>query len=180
MIRLVLKKLAGAWQGILTLACALGVAVFAIVLGPKPKTDIPPPVVEAGIPHEALYQASRIYGKAGCGDLALAELTAAYALKNALPPNVVAALVAVESHCNPLAISREQAVGLTQVVPRIWKDKHDFAQINLFNPEQNVATGTEILGGLVKQYGLRDGLRRYNGSGREAERYAARVLALAK
>lgn len=127
----------------------------------------------------ALYSAARVYGKAGCGDFALAEATARLALRAGIPAEIVAAKVAVESNCNPLAVSPKGAVGLTQIMPSIWRGKYDFATVNLFNPEDSLRVGTEILAGLIAKHGARGGLRRYNGAGPDAEVYADRVLALA-
>jgi soluble lytic murein transglycosylase-like protein len=127
----------------------------------------------------ALYSAARVYGKAGCGDFALAEATARFALRAGIPSEIVAAKVAVESSCNPLAVSHKGAVGLTQVMPSIWKGSYDFSRVNLLNPEDSLRVGTEILAGLIAKHGARGGLRRYNGAGPDAEDYAGRVLALA-
>ena len=39
--------------------------------------------------------------------------------------------------------------------------------------------GTEILAENIQKYGLRDGIRHYNGSGPDAELYALKVMQLA-
>src|SRR6266566_1355853 len=46
---------------------------------------------------QAFFDAARTYGKKGCGDKALAELTATVAVKNQVPANVMAAIVGIES-----------------------------------------------------------------------------------
>lgn len=128
---------------------------------------------------KAFFDASRIYGKAGCGDMNLAEMTATYASRNGVPANVVAAIVAVESSCNALAISGKGAVGLTQVNVKVQASAYDFSQINLLNPEQNMDTGTKIMASMIRTYGPRAWVSHYDGSGPEADAYALKVLALA-
>jgi soluble lytic murein transglycosylase-like protein len=132
----------------------------------------------------AFFEAAKTYGKVGCGDQPLAEMTARNSLKTGLPARVIAAMASAESTCNPLAVSNRGAIGLTQVMPKIWSKQFDFSKINLFNPEENMAVGTTILSGLVKQYGLKAGLARYYGTGPDAiglggAGYAEKVLSLA-
>jgi soluble lytic murein transglycosylase-like protein len=129
---------------------------------------------------KAFFDASRIYGKAGCGDMDLAEMTAKHALRTGLSANLVAAVVAIESSCDPLAISNRGAVGIMQVNVKVQSEKFaQFRTINLFNPEQGMSVGTDILAGMVKTWGLKAGVSHYNGSGPDAEAYALKVLALA-
>lgn len=127
----------------------------------------------------AFFDAARIYGKAGCGDMNLAEMTAAHSLQSGVPANVVAAYVAVESSCNPLAISIKGAVGLAQINVKVQASAYDFAKVNLFNPEENMRVGTEIMAAMIKTYGLKAGIAHYNGVGPDADAYAIKVLALA-
>lgn len=129
---------------------------------------------------KAFFQATKIYGRAGCGDINLADMTAKRSLKSGVPAEIIAAVVATESSCNPLAISNKKAVGLLQVVPAAWASQYDFGKINLLNPEQNLQVGTEILSGLIKKYGLREGIKHYNGAGAETDIYADRILKLSK
>jgi soluble lytic murein transglycosylase-like protein len=154
------------------------------------KTPNPVPVVQVQAEtrspefERAFFQAAKIYGKAGCGDQQLAEMTAKHAVATGLPAAVVAAMVATESACSPMAISNRGAVGLTQVVPKTWSKQYDFTHINLLNPDENLTVGTDILSALVKEHGLRNGLLRYYGTGNsgiylDGSGYAERVLALA-
>ena len=129
---------------------------------------------------QAVFNAARIYGKAGCGDIQLAEMTAENSLKTGVPANVIASIVSIESSCNPLAISQKGAIGLTQVNVKVQSDQFaQFRLINLFNPKENMQVGTEIMAQMIKQYGLRGGISHYNGSGPDAEAYAVKVTALA-
>jgi soluble lytic murein transglycosylase-like protein len=131
----------------------------------------------------AFFEAARVYGKAGCGDQKLAEMTARHAVETGLPSQLIAAMAASESGCNPQAISSRGAVGLTQIVPKIWSKEFDFTKINLLNPEQNMQVGTSILSKLVKDHGIKNGLARYYGTGWDdiglgGAGYAAKVLTL--
>lgn len=128
---------------------------------------------------QAFFNASRIYGKSGCGDIQLAEMTAENSLKTGVPANVIAAVVSVESSCNPLAISNRGAVGLMQINVKVQSKEYDFSMINLFNSRQSIEVGTKILSGMIKQYGLKSGVAHYDGIGEEADAYVIKVLALA-
>lgn len=129
---------------------------------------------------KSLFDAARVFGRAGCGDLELAEMTARSSAKTGLPANVIAAEIAVESSCNPLAVSRDGGVGLLQVMPRIWAGKYNnFRDKNLLKAEDSMQVGTEILAENIRQYGTKEGIRRYNGSGPDAELYAVKVIQLA-
>src|ERR1017187_6346511 len=114
---------------------------------------------------KAFFEAARVYGRAGCGDQELAEMTARKAVSSGLPARLIAAMAASESTCNPMAVSNRGAVGLTQIVPKIWGKEFDFTKINLLNPEQNMEVSTVIMSKLVKQYGIKGGLIHYYGVG---------------
>lgn len=129
---------------------------------------------------QAFFDAARIYGKKGCGDKELAEMTAQNALRTDLPANLVAAVVGIESSCVPIAISKKGAVGIMQINVMAQSEKYNnFRTINLFNPDQNMQIGCDILAGMIKQYGLKSGVAHYDGIGDEADSYQAQVLALA-
>lgn len=132
----------------------------------------------------AFFDAAWGFGKVNCGDEKLARIVARESVRVGIEARVLAIKIGKESGCNPLAISNKGAVGLAQVMPGVWKEKYDFSlpENNLFNPEANVRIGAEILAEKVKEAGgkLRGGLRRYNGAGPEAEKYADRIMALAR
>ncbi len=129
---------------------------------------------------KAFFDASRVYGRAGCGDSLLAEQTARSSQRTGLPANIIAAEIAVESTCDPLAVSRDGGVGLLQIMPKLWAGKYNnFRDKNLLKAEDSMQVGTEILSDNIRQYGLRQGIRHYNGSGEAAELYAAKVMQLA-
>lgn len=132
----------------------------------------------------AFFDAAKVYGRAGCGDQGLAEMTARHAIQSGLPAQLIAAQIATESNCNSQAISNKGAVGLMQVCPKIWNKQFDFSKINLFNPEDSMTVGTAIQSKLVKQYGIRNGLARYYGTGSDdvglgGAGYADKILQLA-
>lgn len=100
-----------------------------------------------------------------------------------IDPAVAAATIAVESGCNPLAVSNRGAVGILQVMPRIWNAQFDFSKTNLLNREQGTAVGLMIESGLIRQWGLRGGVRRYQGLGEGCDTcndgYTVQILTLA-
>jgi hypothetical protein len=162
----------------------LSLAMTLVVQLPKKPVYASTSITEIGLNQtefrKAFFDASRIYGKAGCGDMDLAEMTAKHALRTGLSANLVAAVVAIESSCDPLAVSNRGAVGIMQVNVKVQSEKFDnFRMINLFNPEQGMSVGTDILASMVKTWGLKAGVSHYNGSGPDAEAYAMKVLALA-
>jgi soluble lytic murein transglycosylase-like protein len=101
------------------------------------------------------------------------SLITQYARKHNLDPDLVAALVWLESGGNEQAYSHSGAVGLMQVMPRdglaasfmcangpCFKDRPSSDELR--NPEYNIAFGTRYLAGLIHRSGnLRDALRSY-------------------
>lgn len=71
-----------------------------------------------------------------------------------------------------------QGVGYTQLT---WYGYQDLADKRggCYKAFPNLVTGFEALAANIRAHGLHDGLRRYNGSGAAAERYARDVTALA-
>lgn len=158
-------------------AIATALLLFSVPVSTQTAGTNPAPF-EVPSYRRAFFDAARIYGKAGCGDMNLAEMTATHALRSGVPANVVAAIVAVESSCNPLAISGKGAVGLTQVNVKVQATAYDFSRINLFDPDANMDTGTKIMASMIRTYG-KAWISHYDGIGDEADAYAAKVTALA-
>lgn len=121
----------------------------------------------------AALDVARVFGRTnGCAeaDSKLITLVAQEALKAGVDPRVLAATIAVESGCNQFATSTRGAIGLTQIRPTVWKGQFDFEHTyNLLNEQDNIHVGAAILGGLIKQFGTVNGLRRYNGLGVDCE-----------
>ncbi|MGA8737095.1 MAG: transglycosylase SLT domain-containing protein [Terriglobales bacterium] len=78
---------------------------------------------------------------------------------NALDPYMVAALIRQESEFNPGAVSRANAVGLMQLLPKVGKSvakqeklKH-FSSTQLFKPGVNLQLGTRYFRSMVDKFG---------------------------
>ncbi len=82
-----------------------------------------------------------------------------------LKPDLVLALIEVESHFNSYAISRAGAQGLMQVMP-FWKNEIGRPDDNLTNIDTNLRYGCRILQFYLKKEDGRwmEALARYNGS----------------
>jgi hypothetical protein len=111
------------------------------------------------------------------------------AARHRIDPNLVRALVKVESNFNPNAVSRKGAMGLMQLMPQTAR------QLNLrnpFNPEENLDAGVRHLKQLLESFGgdVRLSLAAYNaGTGavarsagipnyRETRNYVKRITEL--
>lgn len=86
------------------------------------------------------------------------DLVVAHATETGLDPDLVAAVIVVESGGDPQAVSVAGAMGLMQVMPFWWAADED-----PFDPEQNIAKGTSILRNyIILSHGsIRDGIRAY-------------------
>ena len=94
-----------------------------------------------------------------------------------ITPELLTALIVVESSANHIAVSNKGAIGLTQVMPRLWQCKKK----ELLNPYKNIEIGSGILKYYIDKHGIRGGLSSYN-SGRKNRslRYAHYVLKVAE
>jgi soluble lytic murein transglycosylase len=82
-----------------------------------------------------------------------------FSLANGLDPYLVASLIRQESEFNPAAVSRANAVGLMQLLPKTGKLvahqeslKH-YNPSQLYTPEVNLELGTRYFKGMVDQFG---------------------------
>lgn len=175
-------------------AVVMAVSLSTAVMFDKPKPEIQlntrrllPVVPELGysVFRTGPLEVAKVFGRSqGCQDASLDFIqdVSTAAIHADLDPKLVAAEVAVESGCNPLAISSKGAVGLMQVHVKTWQGKYNFATVNLFERRQNLAVGTKVLGDYVRQWGLKEGVHRYNGMGVGCDtcdsQYSSKVLTL--
>jgi len=90
-------------------------------------------------------------------------------------PELVRAVIVVESGFNPRAISRRGAIGLMQLLPSTARR---YGAFNAFDPEQNIRAGVKYLADLISRYGeqrLDLVLAAYNAGENAVERYGNRI-----
>jgi soluble lytic murein transglycosylase-like protein len=102
--------------------------------------------------------------------VAFAALIHQAALKHGVDENLVAKVIAAESNFNPKAVSRRQAQGLMQLMPRTAA--HLSVQ-NTFDPAQNIEAGTLYLRKMLDRFGgnLPLALAAYNAGPESVEKY---------
>jgi soluble lytic murein transglycosylase len=82
-----------------------------------------------------------------------------FSTQNALDPYLVASLIRQESEFNPGAVSRANAVGLMQLLPKVGsgvakqEKLRNFATAQLFTPEVNLQLGTRYFREMVDKFG---------------------------
>ena len=92
-------------------------------------------------------------------------------------PELLTALIVVESSANHVAVSNKGAVGLTQVMPHIWQ----YQKRELIDPYKNIEVGSKILKYYIDKHGVEGGLSSYNsGNKRSSLRYARYILRVAR
>ncbi len=116
---------------------------------------VPASAVRGFVPDEVLDEVPAPAG----GDLR--ELAAAAARRHGLDPDLVMAVVSVESGFRPQAVSPKGAQGLMQLMPRTASS---LGVADAFDPAQNLDGGARHLGQLLTLYGgdLTRALAAYN------------------
>jgi soluble lytic murein transglycosylase-like protein len=92
----------------------------------------------------------------------------------ALRPELVRAVIVVESAFNPRAVSKRGAVGLMQLLPSTARR---YGVSNAFDPEQNITAGAHYLRDLMARFGndLELTLAAYNAGEEAVERYGRSI-----
>jgi soluble lytic murein transglycosylase len=72
-----------------------------------------------------------------------------YAMQYRVPPEMIAALIDVESQWNPRAVSEKGAMGLMQLMPATARR---FGAYQPFDVEQNIAAGTRYVTTLMWEF----------------------------
>jgi soluble lytic murein transglycosylase-like protein len=116
------------------------------------------------------------------------ELIASMSEAHGVDPNLVRALIQVESNYRPTAKSARGAMGLMQLMPSTARE---YNVRNPYDPKSNIAAGVKHLKSLIDRWGVELALAAYNaGEGavkkfngvppyRETRNYVSRILALA-
>jgi soluble lytic murein transglycosylase-like protein len=116
------------------------------------------------------------------------ELIASISEAHGVDPNLVRALIQVESGYRPRARSPKGAKGLMQLMPSTARE---YKVRDPYDPKANIAAGVQHLKNLIETYGVELALAAYNaGEGavkkfngippyRETRNYVTRILALA-
>lgn len=82
-------------------------------------------------------------------DNSLRGIIISSAKKNNLRPELVKAIISIESNFNTTALSPRGAVGLMQVLP---STASMYGSYNLYNPNDNITVGSKHLAYLIKKY----------------------------
>src|SRR5450432_2399928 len=138
-----------------------GAATFAIGFRPrKPQTH------GAQIRISDCNSAGSVERRGSPADLHLLGLERYAAFAASVEPNLLRAVIVVESGFNSRAVSKRGAVGLMQLMPATATR---FGVSNLFDPRQNVHAGARYLKFLIDRFGqnVRLALAAYN-AGEEA------------
>lgn len=126
-------------------------------------------------PPESVMTPASAHGKDWLGtsakyDAAIAGAAAA----NTVQPNLVRALIVVESGFNPRAVSKKGAIGLMQLLPATAKR---YGVKDAYDPEQNIRAGTHYLKDLLARFdsNLELALAAYNAGEEAVERHGRHV-----
>lgn len=102
------------------------------------------------------------------------------ATRSGVDPNIVKAIIKEESGGNPNAVGDNgESIGLMQIQPKHHKKRmEELGIVSLFDPQENVIVGCNILAELYDKYGnYEDALSVYNsGNTEDGKAYAEKIL----
>jgi hypothetical protein len=129
---------------------------------------VPPEAVRGFVPDEVVEEVVEEIGDLEGDDLR--ALTVSAARRHGLDPDLVLAVVSVESAFRPEAVSPRGAQGLMQLMPGTARS---LGVEDAFDPEQNLDGGTRHLGALLARYGgdVERALAAYNAGEGAVERH---------
>lgn len=96
-----------------------------------------------------------------------------YSNKYQICPGLLASVILVESNCKIDAVGKAGELGLGQIRKEIWGD---FLQQNQIKDIRGVEATAAVLSYHVKKWGMKKGVERYNGQGKKAKEYRAKVM----
>ena len=146
-------------------------------------TPVPTPVMSAQAQKTAQYIASTYHIAREASELIVHEAFKAGA-ENHVDPFLILAIIAVESHFNPIAESEVGALGLTQTMPEAHPEKIETIQKgqgHILNIADNIQLGTKVIAEYLRKFGNNSvlALQQYNGSLKDKSRvYSTKVLEL--
>jgi soluble lytic murein transglycosylase-like protein len=138
--------------------------LVVLVLKGGGQVSVPPATVQGFVPDEVLDEVAVPPG----GDLR--QAAALVARRHGLDPDLVIAVVSVESGFRPQAVSPKGAQGLMQLMPRTAES---LGVVDAFDPEENLDGGVRHLVQLLTQYDgdVERALAAYNAGERAVRRH---------
>ena len=150
--------------------------VAATILAPVTATILAPVRVSKSQADQAIWLGAKYRVAPEAVEILLFEadrLSKSYRLS----PNLLIAVMAIESNFHPFIESEAGAQGLMQVMPRIHAKRYDKLGGKSIDPIVNLRVGAEILRDCVKLKGgsEAEGLRFYFGGGASSDAYIDKV-----
>ena len=110
----------------------------------------------------------------GGGYESFEPLVQAHAMRTGIRPDLVRAVIQVESGFNPRATSPKGAMGLMQLMPATARE---MGVVNAYDPEENIRGGTMYLRQLLDRYEGNEelALAAYNAGFNSVDRYGRRI-----